>query len=164
MKALNINKVSSILLWVIILVTLVVLGAFFFGGETPVEERLVADTSMSEPANTDLIMYWMYFLLALAVVATLWSAVKSFGSELKSSPKSAMQGLASIVGLLAVLAISWILGSSEPMDILGYDGTDASDPFWLKLTDMFIISVYILMGGLVVLVLGFGVINKLKNR
>lgn len=164
MKALNINKVSSILLWVIILVTLAVLGAFFFGGETPVEDRLVADTSMSEPLYTDVIMYWMYFLLALAVVATLWSVVKSFASELKSSPKAALESMGALIGIVVVLAIAWVLGSDEPMDILGYDGTDASDPFWLKLSDMFIIAVYILMGSLIALVLGFGVINKLKNR
>lgn len=164
MKAININKVSSVVLWAIILITLVVLGLFYFGGETPVEERLVADTSMSEPKFTDAIMYWMYFLLAFAAVATVVSAIASFASEFKTSPKSALQGMMGLGGLVLVLIISWILGSGEPMDILGYDGTDNSDYFWLKTSDMFIIGVYILMGLMILLMLGFGIINKIKNK
>ena len=45
--------------------------------------------------------------------------------------------------MVAVVVISWTMGSEEPLVIPGYSGTE-NVPFWLKLTDMFLYSIYIL--------------------
>ena len=86
----RIQKVSGSVLLVMLLITVVILGLFFFGGETPVSQRLVADTSMSEPAQTDALIYWMYILLAVTVFITIAGAIFQFGSKLVDSPKTAI--------------------------------------------------------------------------
>ena len=47
------------------------------------------------------------------------------------------------------------------MDIPGYDGQENS-PFWLKLADMFLYTLYILLGLAVALIAGFSVMKKLR--
>ena len=64
----RIQKVSGTVLYVMLAITLVILGMFFFGGETPLDQRLVADTAMEEPAQTDALIYWMYILFGIAGV------------------------------------------------------------------------------------------------
>lgn len=45
MKKFRIQNVSGSALLIMLLLTVVVVAMFFLGGETPVEQRLVADTS-----------------------------------------------------------------------------------------------------------------------
>ena len=148
----RIQKVSGSVLLVMLLITVVILGLFFFGGETPVSQRLVADTSMSEPAQTDALIYWMYILLAVTVFITIAGAIFQFGSKLVDSPKTA---------IVLLLVVTYSVGSDVPLVIPGYEGTE-NVPFWLKITDMFLYSTYIMMGVLILLIVGFGISKKLK--
>ena len=66
MKKFKIQRVSGFILSVMLLITLIILGLFFFGGETPMDQRVVADPSLSEPLYTDAILYWNYILFVLA--------------------------------------------------------------------------------------------------
>ena len=53
----KIQKISGTVLYVILAITLVILGLFFFGGEDA--NRIVADPEMSQPAYTDPHIYWI---------------------------------------------------------------------------------------------------------
>jgi len=53
------------------------------------------------------------------------------------------------------------MGSGTPMNIPGYEGTD-NVYFWLKLTDMFLYSIYILLFVTVVAIIVSGIKKKLS--
>lgn len=66
-----------------------------------------------------------------------------------------------LILLVVLLVATYSAGSDQPLVIPGYSGTE-NVPFWLKLTDMFLYSIYIMMGILVLLILGFGITKKFK--
>ena len=103
----------------------------------------------------------IYGLFGLAVAATVVAAVFQFGAALKDSPANAIKSLLGLVLLVVVLVIAWAVGDGTPMNILGYDGTD-NVPFWLKLTDMFLYSIYILLFVTIVAIIASGIKKKIS--
>ena len=136
----RIQKVSGTVLYVMLAITLVILGMFFFGGETPLDQRLVADTAMEEPAQTDALIYWMYILFGIAVIITIAAAIYQFVTGFIDSPMTAIKSLLGLILIIVVLVISWAMGSDQPLVMPGYDGAE-NVPFWLKLTDMFLYTI-----------------------
>ncbi len=161
MKKFRIQNVSGTALLVMLLLTVVVVAMFFFGGETPVEQRLVADTSLSEPAQTDLLIYWMYLLLGVTIAVTLVAAIYQLIANFIDSPKATIKSLLGLVLLIVIMIGSYAAGSGEALVMPGYDGSE-NVPFWLKLTDMFLYTIYILMGITILLIIGFGISKKFK--
>ncbi len=152
-------KVSYYVLYVLFAIILIVLGLFFFGGDAQGDAVLMGvDPAMWQPAQTDSLLYLMYGLFGLAVLATVLAFLFQFGAALKDNPGNALKSLLGFVLLIAILVIAWAMGSGEPLVIPGYDGTD-NVPFWLKLTDMFLYTIYILLG-LTILAMLFGSIKK----
>lgn len=153
----KIQKVSGSVLYVILAITIIVAGLFFFGGEDP--NPLVPD--MSQPVYTDSLTYLMYVLLGITIVITLAAAVYQFVMNFIDSPKAAIKSLASIIVLVGLLIVTWAAGSEQALVMPGYDGAE-NVPFWLKLTDMFLYTIYIMMAVLILLILGFGISKKFK--
>ena len=153
----KIQKVSGSVLYVILAITIIVAGLFFFGGEDP--NPLVPD--MSQPVYTDSLIYLMYVLLGITIVITLAAAVYQFVMNFIDSPKAAIKSLASIIVLVGLLIVTWAAGSKQALVMPGYDGAE-NVPFWLKLTDMFLYTIYIMMAVLILLILGFGISKKFK--
>ncbi len=150
-------KLSYYVLYAMFAAILVVMGLFYMGGEmaTPI----VPD--MSNPANTDALLYLMYGLFGIAVVVTVVAFVFQFGTALKDNPMGAIKSLVGIILLVAVLVISWVMGSDETLVLPGYDGSE-NVPFWLKLTDMFLYTIYFLLAATVVAILGSSIKKKLS--
>ena len=144
----KIQKVSGSVLYVILAITIIVAGLFFFGGEDP--NPLVPD--MSQPVYTDSLIYLMYVLLGITIVITLAAAVYQFVMNFIDSPKAAIKSLASIIVLVGLLIVTWAAGSEQALVMPGYDGAE-NVPFWLKLTDMFLYTIYIMMAVLTLLIL-----------
>lgn len=153
----KIQKVSGSVLYVILAITIIVAGLFFFGGEDP--NPLVPD--MSQPVYTDSLIYLMYVLLGITIVITLAAAVYQFVMNFIDSPKAAIKSLASIIVLVGLLIVTWAAGSEQALVMPCYDGAE-NVPFWLKLTDMFLYTIYIMMAVLILLILGFGISKKFK--
>ena len=76
MKKIRAHRVSGIVLYAMLAMTVVVAVLFFFGGEVPMAGRVVADVSQSEPRYTDALLCWVYALLGLAVVVALGTALR----------------------------------------------------------------------------------------
>lgn len=150
-------RVSYYVLYAMFAIILIVLGIFYFGGQmaTP----LVPD--MSNPAQTDALLYLMYVLFGVAVAATVVAAVFQFGTALKDNPKGAVKSLLGLILLVAVLVVSWVLGSGDTLTIQGYEGSD-NVPFWLKITDMFLYSIYFLFAVTVLAIIGSSIKKKLS--
>ena len=116
----KIQKVSGSVLYVILAITIIVAGLFFFGGEDP--NPLVPD--MSQPVYTDSLIYLMYVLLGITIVITLAAAVYQFVMNFIDSPKAAIKSLASIIVLVGLLIVTWAAGSEQALVMPGYDGAE----------------------------------------
>ena len=88
---------------------------------------------MWQPAQTESLLYLMYGLFALTVVAMVAAFILQFGSALKDNPVKALKSLLGVILLVVVMIVAWSMGSGEQMNIPGYSGTD-NVPFWLKVT------------------------------
>jgi len=104
------------------------------------------------------VMLWlMYIVVVVAVVVVVVSAVR----PLMIAPRrgSGNRGWMTVGGTAAVLLLTWLMGSSKPLVV---NGTVYNETFWLKTTDMLIVSALILMFVAAALVL-FG-ISGLSRR
>lgn len=130
-------KVSYYVFYVCIALILVVLGMFFGVGYNETNAA-----GLVEPANTPALMYLMYGMFAVTVIATLIGAIAQFGGALKDNPKGAVKSLLGLILLVVLLIVTYNLGSSETVVLGG--GAEYSDTTMLKVTDMFLYSTYVL--------------------
>lgn len=130
-------KVSYYVFYVCIALILVVLGMFFGVGYNETNAA-----GLVEPANTPALMYLMYGMFAVTVIATLIGAIAQFGGALKDNPKGAIKSLLGLILLVLLLVATYNMGSSETVVLGG--GAEYSDVTMLKVTDMFLYSTYVL--------------------
>ncbi len=130
-------KVSYYVFYVCIALILVVLGMFFGVGYNEINAA-----GLVEPANTPALMYLMYGMFAVTVIATLIGAIAQFGGALKDNPKGAVKSLLGLILLVLLLVVTYNMGSSETVVLGG--GAEYSDVTMLKVTDMFLYSTYVL--------------------
>ena len=129
-------KVSYYIFYVCIALIIVVLALFYgVGYNNPVGEY-------NDPQNTGALMYLMYGMFAVTVIATLIGAIAQFVGALKDNPKGAIKSLLGLILLVVLLIVTYNMGSSETV-ILG-GGAEYSDTTMLKVTDMFLYSTYVL--------------------
>ncbi|MCI1681826.1 MAG: hypothetical protein LKI39_04655 [Bacteroides sp.] len=155
-------KVSYYVLYVIFAAIIVVLGMFYLGGNAQGDAVLSGiDPEMWQPAQMNALLFLMYGLLALAVIATVVAFLFQFGMALKDNFGKALKSLIGVILLVVVLAIAWSVGSGEPLNIPGYSGSD-NVYFWLKITDMFLYTFYILLGATVLAMIFSSIKKKLS--
>ena len=130
-------KVSYYVFYVCIALILVVLGMFFGVGYNETNAA-----GLVEPANTPALMYLMYGMFAVTVIATLIGAIAQFSGALKDNPKGAIKSLLGLILLVLLLVVTYNMGSSETVVLGG--GAEYSDVTMLKVTDMFLYSTYVL--------------------
>ena len=101
-------KVSYYALYVMFAIILVVLGMFFFGGDAQGDAVLASvDAEMWQPAHTDALIYLMYILFFVAIIATVVGVLFQFGAALKDNPGAALK---SLIGLVYWLQLLLFLG------------------------------------------------------
>ncbi|WP_027454546.1 hypothetical protein [Xylanibacter brevis] len=101
----------------------------------------------------DVILYTIYILLAVGTGLALWSALR----HVRVTPLMAGVG----AGLLALLALTYLLADTTPLTI---NGRTFDDVFWLRVSDMLIWTSVVLMliAALGVIVSTSGLSRKLK--
>ena len=136
------SKIASIVYYILITLSAVVLVLFFCVGFGNMES--LPSGYYKSPQFTDLLMYWMYALAAICGVCTVVGAVTAKGGKVDSNMPAWGKVLAK-VGLwlfLPVLVVTWFLGSKAPL----MTGTGLyEDAFWLQATDAIIYTVYVLL-------------------
>ena len=85
--------------------------------------------------------------VAAAVGVCLWSVVRSLrkgdrGQAVVNGIPVALISRSVAVGLVALLALTFVLGSSSPILI---NGLPYESVAWLKLSDMFVVSIYVML-------------------
>ncbi|MDR1646290.1 MAG: hypothetical protein LBS05_10840 [Tannerellaceae bacterium] len=158
MAVTKIRKFSS---WVLVLCTVILLaivGLFFFGGNNE------PYNGQWNPKYTDLLLYWTYALLVITVVAIVFFVVVQFAGNFKANPKKALFGLGIIV-LFAILFLgTYSIGDGTPMPALAKPETeDYNTSGWLKVTDMFFYSIYI-MAALTILGVIVGSVKRVIEK
>lgn len=150
------RKISSWTLLLVSIISVVVLAIFYFGGvSNPGEE-------VKDPTYTNLLLNWIYVLFALTIIATILFGIWQFLTQLKESPKSAISSLIAIVAFVALFLITYSIGNGTPLQLIGYDG-EFNVPFWLKVTDMWLYSSYVLTVLIIIAVI-VGSVKRSLNR
>jgi len=92
--------------------------------------------------RTDIALIWAYLLILVTLIASI---VFPFIAIL-SNPKGLMRLLAVLAGTAVLVVIAYVLSKDTPMEIIGYSGTDNSDPGTLKMIDTVLFVTYMLFG------------------
>ncbi len=92
--------------------------------------------------RTDIALIWAYILLLFTAIAAIVFPLIA----VISNPKALIRLLAVLVGAAALVVIAYLLSSDTPIDIVGYTGTDNSDPGILKIIDTVLFGTYMLFG------------------
>lgn len=138
MAVTGIRRVSSYTFLVLAGISLVVFATFLFGGyELDTKDNKVY-------AFTDLLLYWTYFLGIISVLAVLGFVLKDFFGKLSTNPKEALKSIAGVLGVLALLAITYAVGDTTPLK-LNEEAQVFNSPGWLKVTDMWLYTTYVLL-------------------
>lgn len=157
MAVTKIRKISSWTLLIASIISIVVLGMFFFGGITNPGEEL------KEPVYTGLLIDWTSVLFFATIICTVLFALWQFVDLLKTNAKAALSSLLVLVCFVAILFITYSMGDATPLTGLNADSQTYNTPGWLKITDMWIMSTIVL----VVLILAcvvWGSIRKILNK
>lgn len=157
MAVTKIRKISSWTLLISSIISIVALVMFYTGGVVdPAAE-------MKEPIYTGLLLNWTYILSAVTIGCTILFAIWQFLTLLKTDAKSAMLSLGVLVLFVAMLFVTYAMGDATPMTGLNADSQKYNTEFWLKTTDMWLYSTYILLV-LIIIVAFLGTIKRILNK
>jgi hypothetical protein len=92
--------------------------------------------------RTDIALIWAYILVIITLIASIVFPLIA----VLSNPKALVRLLAILGGAAVLVVISYILSKDTPIDIIGYTGTDNSDPGTLKMIDTVLFVTYMLFG------------------
>lgn len=132
----KISRISSIVLYVIMGISVVLTVLFFAGGWVPGTKG----TNMAEPLNTDYLLIWNVVLLVLALILTLAFTVIS----LLMHPRSAIRSFIILAAAGVIIFISYQFSSGEPLKLINYSGPD-NIPSTLKIVDTGLFLTYFLV-------------------
>lgn len=147
------EQVSQRIFYILIALAVLVFGLFFLVGyDMPFEEN----PDFNAPLFTDVLIGLMWLFLVGGIGLAIYSMWKDYRG---SRSEAVVNGVpvrrifrVTWIGLLALLVLTFALGSSAPMLI---NGENYADWLWLKLSDMFVItSLLMLLAGMGAVIFG----------
>lgn len=147
------EQVSQRIFYILIALAVLVFGLFFLVGyDMPFEEN----PDFNAPLFTDVLigLMWLFLLGGIGLaIYSMWKDYRGSRSEavVNGVPVRRIFRI-TWIGLLALLVLTFALGSSDPMLI---NGENYADWLWLKLSDMFVItSLLMLLAGIGAVIFG----------
>ena len=122
-------------------VGIVATALFFLGGSEGSLE--VAGDFLDIPKFTNVLLYWIYALVVLVILATFGFVIAKLVETFKVDPKRGLTSVLVVLAAVALCALCWFLGSPEKIEILGYEGTDNVGNM-ARMSDAIMYLVYIL--------------------
>jgi hypothetical protein len=154
-----ISKISNWILIAAVTVSIAVLGMFYFGGEG---ETIVPHSW--NPAYTSTLLTWIFILLGICMAGMLMFGITQFINSFKTNTKKSLMVLGALVGFFLLLILTYTLGDGTPIArITAVESQRFNVPFWLKVIDMWLYSMYALIG-LAILAIIWGSIRKGMNK
>lgn len=157
MAVTKIRKISSWTLLISAIISIVILVMFFAGGVVDPAAEL------KEPVYTGLLINWVAVMFFASIICTLLFAVWQFANLLKTDSKAAIMSLVVLICFAAILLISYAMGDPTPLTGLNADSQSYNTAMWLKITDMWLISIVILVV-LIVACAIWGSIKKIMGK
>ncbi len=144
------KRILNIASIVMLLITLVVLGMFIFGGEVP-------NQLYYTPVYTGALMNWGYILFGIAAFfAIIFPIVRLF-----TRPKQAMKSFLGLAGVILLVFVAYAMSDGTPLNLIGYTGYD-NVPSMLKFSDTIIFTMYFLFGGAILAILGTEIYRRVN--
>ena len=157
------DKISQYVFLGLMIASAVIFGMFLFVGYDNYET--IAGKSLVAPQYTDLLLYWMYALVAAGVLCVVLFVIEQFFAQLKSNPKAAMNGVIGIVLVVALFGVAYALASDAPIRMA--DNSLFEEKSMLILSDVCIYVQYVLLAvSVICTIVGltgvFKAFNKIK--
>jgi hypothetical protein len=156
----NYKLFPKVTLWVLMVVGIVATALFFLGGSEGSLE--VAGDFLDIPKFTNVLLYWIYALVVLVILATFGFVLAKLVETFKVDPKRGLTSVLVVLGAVALCALCWFLGSPEKVEILGYEGADNVGNM-ARMSDAIMYLVYILTASTVVALLWGVIYTKVKK-
>ena len=156
----NYKLFPKVTLWVLMLVGIVATALFFLGGSEGSLE--VAGDFLDIPKFSDVLLYWIYALVVLVILATFGFVIAKLVETFKVDPKRGLTSVLVVLAAVGLCALCWFLGSPEKVEILGYEGTDNVGNM-ARLSDAIMYLVYILTASTVVALVWGVIYTKVKK-
>ena len=156
----NYKLFPKVTLWVLMLVGIVATALFFLGGSEGSLE--VAGDFLDIPKFTNVLLYWIYALVVLVILATFGFVIAKLVETFKVDPKRGLTSVLVVLGAVALCALCWFLGSPEKVEILGYEGTDNVGNM-ARMSDAIMYLVYILTASTVAALVWGVIYTKVKK-
>lgn len=156
------EKISSRLLYYIIGATAVIFLLFWFiGYDRPFEDN----PNFNAPLFTDAVLGLMLVMVLGAIIISLWTVWRSLkirgkGEQTVNNIPAKKISYTITGGVLVILLLTFLFGSSDPMEINGMEYTDA---FWLRTADMLINTIIIIIIAAAIAVL-LGATNYYRRK
>ena len=157
------SRISRWTLYAMSVVTVVLIGLFFLAGNVQPEQQYAELVGLTEPVFTDALLYWVYVLLGVTLLAVFVFSIFGFINNLRHNRKKAINSLITLVVFAVLLVIAYTIGDGTPLNILGYEGPDNVKGM-LKLTDMWLYPIYILMALTILAMLFSPLIKRIGKR
>ena len=156
----NYKLFPKVTLLVLMLVGIVATALFFLGGSEGSLE--VAGDFLDIPKFTNVLLYWIYVLVALVILATFGFVIAKLVETFKVDPKAGIRAVVVVIAAIALCALCWVLGSPEKVEILGYEGTDNVGNM-ARMSDAIMYLVYILTASTVAALVWGVIYTKVKK-
>ena len=141
-------------------VGIVATALFFLGGSEGSLE--VAGDFLDIPKFTNVLLYWIYALVVLVILATFGFVLAKLVETFKVDPKAGIRSVVVVLAAVALCALCWFLGSPEKVEILGYEGTDNVGNM-ARMSDAIMYLVYILTASTVAALVWGVIYTKVKK-
>jgi len=148
------KKIANIALWIGIVVTVIVAAAFFLGGETTGVTSTGAETTV--PAQMDILLYWMYAIVAIGVILLLVFACKTLATMFQTDSKAAIKSIVTVAAFIILMIVCYVASPEKEFTRIVNGETEVYSEATMKMIDMWLYSFYVLIGATIVLVLAFG--------
>ena len=156
----NYKLFPKVTLWVLMVVGIIATALFFLGGSEGSLE--VAGDFLDIPKFTNVLLYWIYALVVLVILATFGFVIAKLVETFKVDPKRGLTSVLVVLAAVALCALCWFLGSPEKVEILGYEGTDNVGNM-ARMSDAIMYLVYILTASTVAALVWGVVYTKIKK-
>ena len=156
----NYKLFPKVTLWVLMVVGIIATAMFFLGGSEGSLE--VAGDFLDIPKFTNVLLYWIYALVVLVILATFGFVIAKLVETFKVDLKRGLTSVLVVLAAVALCALCWFLGSPEKVEILGYEGTDNVGNM-ARMSDAIMYLVYILTASTVAALVWGVVYTKIKK-
>ena len=141
-------KIIKIVLWVLLILSICVL----VGGS-------IKGFEASDGAATDVLLYWAYIVLGIALVAVIGLGLYVTAT---TNPKGLVKIGIAVVGAAVLFGLCYLLASGAPA--VGYSGAKLPSATELKMTDTILNLAYLVGGAAILSIICGEVLMTIRNK